>query len=67
MRPDPSPGPGYPGPKSDPDPWAGPGSKMSPKTPKNAQFYVKLTKDFGHFLAISEAKHSNTESNSQNT
>ena len=38
VRPDPSPGPGYPGPSSDPDPWVGPGSKTSPNRDKNGSF-----------------------------
>ena len=37
-RPDPGLGSGYPGPKSDLDPWAGPGSKMGPNLIKNCRF-----------------------------
>ena len=48
-RPDPGLGPGYPGPKSDPDPWAGPGSKTGPNWAKNCPF---LTIFWGQNLSI---------------
>ena len=52
-RPDPGLRPGYPGPKSDPDPWAGPGSKTGPNWVKIAPFFsiywVKIYSFFLHF------------------
>ena len=52
-RPDPGLRPGYPGPKSDPDPWAGPGSKTGPNRVKIAPFltisWVKFSPFCLHF------------------
>ena len=49
-RPDPGLRPGYPGPKSDPDPWAGPGSKTSPNRVKNAHFLGQNLPIFNSFF-----------------
>ena len=42
--------PGYP--KSDPDPWAGPGSKMGPNRVKIALFWLLIWSKFTHFSCI---------------
>ena len=57
VRPDPSPGPGYPGPKSDPDPWARPESKTSPITAIFGNFDIFFSRFLGQFLAIIEAEY----------
>ena len=44
--------PGYPGPKSDPDPWARPGSKTGPKIVKYDHFWPFFTSKYTKFLGV---------------